>query len=91
MQSLIMTIEDSFQIPGRGLVIVPAPLVSSLHGPANLKVSLHRPNGSKIEVEMLVTHHFLTPAPQEPRWGCILPSLQQHEVPNGTEVWSVST
>ena len=85
-----MTIEESFQISGRGLVIVPAPLVGSLQGPTTLKVFLLRPDGSKIEAEMLVTHQFLTPAPQEPRWGCILPSLQKHEVPNGTEVWCVS-
>lgn len=83
----LMTVEDSFQIAGRGLVVVPAPLVQEYAGPTKVPVKLLRPDGSELETELHISHVFQTPPPKELRWGCVLPKLQKQDVPIGTEIW----
>jgi hypothetical protein len=86
-----MTVEDSFQIGGRGLVVVPAPLVSEYEGPLKLSVKLLRPDGSELNAELHISHVFQTPPPKELRWGCVFPRLSKQEVPIGTEIWLINT
>jgi hypothetical protein len=86
-----LTIEDTFMIEKRGLVVVPAPPVQEVHGPGDLDVELHLPDGQRRKATLTLLHEFITPAPAIRRWGCMFRSLAKAEVPIGTEVWCAET
>ena len=87
MLKLLMTVEDSFQIAGRGLVVVPGPLTEEFAGPASLNVDLCRPDGSTVHALLLIQHQFQTPPSPERRWACVFATLSKQDVPVGTEIW----
>ena len=87
MTKLLMTVEDAFEIAGRGLIVVPGPLAIDFPGAANLQAELRRPDGSIASAPLLIQHYFQTPPPKEYRWGCSFPTLSKQDVPVGTEVW----
>ena len=87
MPKLLMTVEDSFAIASRGLVVVPAPLIESFAGPASLNVELRRPNGSIVHAPLLIEHQFQTPPSTERRWACVFATLSKQDVPVDTEIW----
>jgi hypothetical protein len=41
----LLTVEDTFMIEARGLVVVPAPPIEAVRGPGDLDVELHFPDG----------------------------------------------
>ena len=83
----LLTIEDTFVIAMRGVVVVPAPRVDEVHGPGDIQVELRLPDGSRREGTLTLLHEFITPPPAVRRWGCTFKSLDQAQVPIGTEVW----
>lgn len=83
----LLTIEDSFQISGRGLVVVPCPRIDEYAGPEAPQVELRLPNGEVSIATLRIERAFFSPAPLEPRWTCVLPSASSAEVPIGTEIW----
>ena len=83
----LLTIEDTFLIPARGLVVVPAPPVNEVRGPGEFEVELRLPDGSRRVDTLTLLHEFITPAPAIRRWGCMFKSLDKAQVPIGTEVW----
>ena len=87
MPKLLMTVEDSFAIASRGLVVVPGPLTESFAGPASLNVELRRPNGSIVHAPLLIEHQFQTPPSTERRWACVFTTLSKQDLPVGTEIW----
>ena len=87
MPKLLMTVEDSFAIASRGLVVVPGPLTESFAGPASLNVELRRPNGSIVHAPLLIQHQFQTPPSPERRWASVFTTLSKQDVPVGTEIW----
>jgi len=87
MPKLLMIVEDTFQITGRGLVVVPGPLTRDFAGPATLHVELRRPDGLLAHAPLLIQHHFQTPPPNEHRWACVFTTLSKQDVPVGTEIW----
>jgi len=87
MKHKFLTIEDTFLVTGRGLIVVPGPLENEYSGPTELNVELKKPNGSVSSAVLLLQHFFQTPPPKEYRWGCVLKGVSKEEVPVGTEVW----
>ncbi|MBK6528848.1 MAG: hypothetical protein IPN17_01195 [Deltaproteobacteria bacterium] len=84
---LLLTIEDTFVINARGLVVVPAPRIQEVRGPGDLDVELHFPDGQRRKATLTLLFEFLFPAPAIRRWGCMFRSLAKADVPIGTEVW----
>jgi hypothetical protein len=87
MSKLFMTVEDTFLISGRGLVVVPGPLTNEYSGTGSVQVELRKPNGTITLANLTVQFFHQTPPPKEYRWGCVFPSLQKDDVPLGTEIW----
>jgi hypothetical protein len=52
MATHLLTVEDVFDIPSRGLVIVPGPLENSYVGPREVTVRLMLPNGDEKSASM---------------------------------------
>jgi hypothetical protein len=84
----LTTIEDLFQITGRGLVVVPGPLKSDFPGPSRQSVLLRMPDGTAIEATLELQHFLQSPPPKENRWGALLHGVAKNDVQIGTEVWS---
>lgn len=86
--TLLSTVEDVFEIEGRGCVITPgfasdAPL--SLPVRRRDPISLHRPDGSVIETHI---HEVEFLRGQRSCYPIVLPpNITKADVPIGTEVW----
>ena len=87
MKRRFSVVADTFQVTGRGLVVVPGPLQGEFPGPAELAVDLKRPDGSLIPAILAVFWFFQSPPAKEPRWGCVLKGVEKSDVPMGTEIW----
>lgn len=83
----LLTVEDAFLIRGRGLLVVPAPRLEEVHGPATFSVELRRPEGATTAAELTLWFEFLSPTPRVPRWAVCLRGLTKADVPIGTEIW----
>lgn len=83
----LLTVEDSFQISGRGLVVVPCPKIDEYAGPDAPQVELRLPDGEVATATLRIERSFFSPPPVEPRWTCVLPSASKADVPVGTEIW----
>tara|TARA_R110001606_G_scaffold174176_1_gene320795 strand:+ start:5049 stop:5315 length:267 start_codon:yes stop_codon:yes gene_type:complete len=88
MASRILTVEDTFDITGRGLIVVPGPTLTAYDGPNEVPVEIKRPDGSTLVATLSFTRAFLTPAPKVPRWELIFRGLSKSDVPIGSEVWA---
>ncbi len=86
-QSKLLTVEDVFDIPGRGLIVVPGPLVASFVSPGLFAVVLKRPDGQELESTASISFQFQTPPPKEHRFTVILKGLAKADVAIGTEIW----
>lgn len=89
MATLILTVEDVFDITGRGLIVVPGPLEKDYAGPREVRVRLMLPNGDEKIASMRLEHVFQSPPAEENRLACILLGVVMVDVPIGTEVWAV--
>ncbi len=87
MMKLLLTVEDTFLINARGLIVVPAPRIHEVRGPGDLEVELVLPDGQRRKATLTLLHEFLFPTPAIRRWGCVFRSLAKADVPIGTEVW----
>jgi hypothetical protein len=83
----LLTVEDTFLVRDRGLVVVPAPPMAEVRGPGQLAVELRFADGSRRKATVTLSRMFGTPKPDVLRWGCMFKSLQKTDVPIGTEVW----
>jgi hypothetical protein len=83
----LLTVEDTFMIAERGLIVVPAPALEECRGPAEVTAELRRPDGTMLNAILTVGHEFISPPPKVHRWNCSFKSLGKTEVPVGTEVW----
>ncbi len=91
MASLILTVDDVFDISGCGLVVVPGPLERDWIGPRELNVRLRLPGGDERTTVMTLRPIFQSPPAPENRFGCILKGVSKSDVPVGTEVWTEGT
>jgi hypothetical protein len=85
--SKLLTVEDVFDIPGRGLIVVPGPLAHSFAAPSEISVTLKRPDGRIINATASIRFYHQTPPPKEHRLAVILKGLAKSDVPLGTEIW----
>lgn len=86
----LTTIQDLFQVTGRGLIVVPGPLRSEVAGGADIPVELRLPDGAVLQARVSLQHFFQSPPPPPhiaAQWGCILSGVAKEQVPVGTEVW----
>ena len=90
MTGPILIVEDVFDIPNRGLIVVPGPLEASYDGPRELAVRLLLPTGLETSASLRLEHLFQSPPPKENRLGCILKGVTREEVTIGTEIWPES-
>ena len=88
-QRRLLVVEDMFLIAGRGLVVIPGPLVTEFPGPVVLAVELRRPDGSTRSATMFIEWTFQSPPPPEYRFACVFRDLLATDVPRGTEIWTV--
>lgn len=84
---LLLTVEQTFEIKGRGLIVVPGPLATAFKRPVELGVELRLPDGSRRHATLHLQYVFLTPPPKEQRYACIFRGLSKAEVPIGTEIY----
>ncbi|HEX8210144.1 MAG TPA: hypothetical protein VF584_08145 [Longimicrobium sp.] len=87
MKEKLLTVEESFEVAGRGLIVIPVPIVAAVPGPADLDVELRRPDGSRRDAVLSILHAFGQPPTPEPRRVCLFRGLRKEDVPPGTEIW----
>jgi hypothetical protein len=84
---LLLVVEDTFQIAGRGLIVVPGPSADR-YKPGPLRVELRRPDGTRSEANGRLEFSFVSPPPKlAPPLACVLLGLTKRDVPLGTQVW----
>ncbi|WP_447906588.1 hypothetical protein [Stenotrophomonas sepilia] len=85
LMELLLCVEDSFALDGRGLVLVPdVRLPPSGHPPA-LAVIVERPNGTRLLADAELRLDHFRPGGYK-RIIC-LPALNKADVPVGSKVW----
>ena len=88
-RSRLLIVEDVFEAPGRGLIVVPGPPLDAFPSPTELSVRLERPDGKVLEATASLTIPFQTPPAVDPRYAVILRGPAKSDVPIGTEIWFV--
>jgi hypothetical protein len=83
----LLTVEDTFLIESRGLVVVPAPPIDEVRGPGDIQVELMKPDGSRLPAMLTLATEFLYPPPAVLQWCSMFKSLSRADVPVGTEIW----
>jgi hypothetical protein len=83
----LLSVEDVFSIPGRGLIITPKIAVTDYRGPKGKAFFLLRkPDGSESRVLAEFTMPFVSPPPKDLFLVCSLAGLQKEDVPLGSEI-----
>lgn len=83
---LLLTVENTFAIAGRGVVLAPF-LPTSEARPLAFFVELHRPDGSIVRAKALAQIPFVSPMPKVLFAHVMLLETEKSDVPVGTEVW----
>jgi hypothetical protein len=83
----LLTVEDTFAITGRGLMVAPMPARDEIRGPRDIDVELRLPDGTRRSARLSVLAEFVHPTPSTPRWALMFADLAKSEVPIGTEIW----
>jgi len=83
----LLTVEDTFAITGRGLLVAPMPAIHELRGPGDVDVELRLPDGSRRAASLTLSRELVHPSPAVHRWACLFASLGKPDVPIGTEIW----
>jgi len=91
--TLLLVVEDTFEIRGRGLIVVPGPHLIALPRPHSFAVELHRPDGTRdaAQAALQVSFSSPTPPPDQRRYVCMLAGAEKADVPRGTELWFLAT
>lgn len=84
---LLLTVQDTFMIARRGLLVVPEPPVDSVRGPGEFLVELRTPHGSRVSACLTLSYKFVSPPEPVKRWACTFRDLDKGAVPVGTEIW----
>ena len=65
----LLTVEDTFAITGRGLMVAPMPALDELRGPGDIDVELRLPDGTRRPARLSVLVEFVHPTPAVQRWA----------------------
>jgi len=87
------TVEDSFQITGRGCVIVPSqPRSPEFRLRAKDRIHLRYPDGRILETYIAAIEMICGPKVVRDRMAFLLPEpITKSDVPTGTEIWLATT
>ncbi len=85
---LLLVVEDSFAIAGRGLVVAPF-LLATEAKMGRFAVELRRPDGSTSRVEAFAQIPRIVPLPKVLRAHLALLGVTKDDVPVGSEVWAL--
>ena len=83
----LLTVEDTFAITGRGLMVAPMPALDEVRGPGEVDVELRLPDGTRRAARLSIMAELVTPTPAVRRWACLFKELDKSEVPLGAEIW----
>ena len=90
MARLLFTVEDTFLIKGRGLVLVPGIIpLRSERLQVNDPILLRRPDGSSLAWQIDALEILHGGSPDCIGTPIVVKALKKEDVPVGTEVWSV--
>jgi hypothetical protein len=96
----LLTVEDTFQITGRGLVVVPGPPFDTFGTDGRTypcSVLVKRPDGSTLVAQAHFYMAFFEPLEaqmrylERGRYECVLRGVSKHDVPVGSEIYEVRT
>ena len=83
----LLTVEDTFAITGRGLMVAPMPARDEIRGPGDIDVEIRLPDGTRRPARLSVLLELIHPTPAVQRWACLFKDLAKADVPIGTEIW----
>jgi len=81
----LMTVEDTFLIEGRGVVVLP--MITDYSGPTSYSVILRKPNGDESSVRAHLDVPRINPPRKPYPFICSLADISKQGVPIGTEIW----
>ena len=84
---LLCHVEDTFQITGRGLIIVPGFPASQYRFEANQRVRVVPATGGSFECDAYFQIPFQSPPPSVPSFLCALLGVSKQDVPVGSQIW----
>lgn len=82
-----LTVEDSFLIEGRGVVVAPKIPVGAYSGSCPCVVTLRKPNGEETTATASLDIPRVSPSPSEFYFLCLIEGVAKKDVPVGTEIW----
>jgi hypothetical protein len=91
MNKRLLTVEDVFAIPGRGVIVVPDIPLQMLAPPHPPTVLLKRPDNTTQTVSATFDIPIFDPPlgvqPRPAAYVCLLRGIEKAVVPIGTEIW----
>ena len=95
MQKLLLTVEQTFTVTGRGVVVAPEIPFDQASETLPRILTLKRPDGTtaSTKVAFHISHLQIRSVElaleilKEPRYTCFLRDIDEATVPIGTEVW----
>ena len=83
----LLTVDDTFLIEGRGVIVTPKIPVDAYSGACSRAVTLRTPDGRERTARASLDIPRVSPAPPSYYYLCLLADLTKDDVPIGTEVW----
>ena len=83
---LLVTIEDTFEIRARGLLVLPT-LDEREARPNRFELELRKPSGETVRAMAYLQVPFISPRPPELRAQLMILGVSKMDVPIGTELW----
>lgn len=84
---LLCSVEDTFQVTGRGLIVAPSFPVSEYRFEANERVRVVPPAGEPFECKAFFQIPFQSPPPKVLSYCCALLAVSKESVPVGSQIW----
>lgn len=84
---LLCTVDDTFLVMGRGLIIAPMFPVSEFRFDSNQQVRIVRPDGEVLECRCHFQIPFQSPPAKVRSFVCALLGVGKEQVPIGSRVW----
>jgi len=85
--SKLLTVEDTFLVEGRGIIVAPKIPIESYGGQRSRVVTLRTPDGGERKASATLDVPFVSPPPLADYYLCLLAGLTEADVPIGTEIW----
>jgi hypothetical protein len=86
LDQIIITVQDTFYIDGRCLVVAPSVPLDIYSGLREIMVELKAPNGSARTAILSLGLPFLDPPPNQPEYIGVFRDLKKPDVPIGTVI-----